>query len=162
MGYSRSAHAALRFQRLLDDMIEAGGKHEVIWDAPDPDKLSRQLREAMAGAATHVSEMPNPEYANLFKNYKVCIKDGAVIAKPRVSTEIVAVKRKVKKSYEYATTSEQVAETCITEKYVDELLFRSFIRSEKELQKLEKWVSTVEYKLIDHGVGMGVTIVRKL
>lgn len=160
MGYSRAASAALRFKRFLDDMVEADGKYEVVWTSPDAQRLSRQIREAMVGAVNNIRDMPDPKYANLVKNYKICVKNDEVLAKPRVDIGSLAVKRKFKGSYDEVLLAEQVVEKCIMEPHADELLFRNFIRSDEELAKLEKWISTVEYKLIDHGVGMGVTIVK--
>lgn len=161
MGYSRSITAITPLIRLLEDMLAAKGKYEVSWQSGNPQKLSRQLREAMTSAVINRENPSVGQYADLIRDYKICVRGNLVIAKPRVEGVLDAMKRSVKGKYEHVQTANQAIQAFIIETHVDELVFVNFIRDELELEALSAWATKSGNDVIDHGPSLGVTIVRK-
>lgn len=162
MGYSRSINAILPFVRLLEDMLAAKGKYEVSWQSGNPQKLSRQLREAMTAAVINRETPSVAQYADLIRDYKICVKGNLVIAKPRVyDASIDALKKSVKGRYEHVQTANQAIQAFLMESHVDELVFVNFIRDELEMAALNTWAEKSGNEVIDHGESLGVTIVRR-
>jgi|SRR5882724_1309877 len=136
----------------MDELVTNNGRGEIAWATENPNKLSRQLREAMNAAAA------NPElakYGRLVQVYRICVRPGIVAAIPRIPFS-EPVRRSTRIEHVSVTDVDAAVQAVVLSPNIDEFLFPAL----RLTDDLLKWTIAVGFEVIEHG-DVGVTIRRK-
>ena len=137
--YNLSEAAFKQVEKILDEMLHAE-TDTLTWEFEDSRKVAYFIRQGISAAG----KLDKPAYADLKFKWKIHEKGNKVIAKKRVSLDVIPIGIH-KKTFFGITTLSRMITAAVENSHLTVLHFPDLIMSIQEANQLDKWCKAAKW-----------------
>jgi hypothetical protein len=137
--YNPSEASFKQVEKLLDEMLHAE-TDTLTWEFEDARKVAYFIRQGIFAA----KKLDKPAYADLKNKWKIHEKGNKVIAKKRITLNIIPIGIH-KKTFFGITTLSRMITAAVENNHLTVLHFPDLIMSIEEANQLDKWMKAAKW-----------------